>query len=112
MGPENYFSDSDGFGVLEHGEHGGETFSSIGQREVLQTECGVKTGVGPVRKRLSHKPLRNQKKRRHRKFTVFGPRKLFLRFRRFGVLEHGEHGGETFSSIRLREVLQFPIGTW
>jgi len=48
LGPENNFSDSDGFEVLEHGEHGGETFRMIRQMQIGQTEHGSGPGLAPV----------------------------------------------------------------
>jgi len=48
LDPKNYFSDSDGFGVLEHGEADGESFSSIRQLQSGQTAHGSRPGWGPV----------------------------------------------------------------
>ena len=47
-GPKNFFTDSDGFGVLDHGEDDGETFRLIGQLQVDETEHGSGPGWGRV----------------------------------------------------------------
>jgi len=49
-GPKNFFSVSDGFGVLEHGKDARETFRLIGQLQVGQTEHGS----GPRRVGIVH----------------------------------------------------------
>jgi hypothetical protein len=52
LAPKKYFSDSDGFEVLEHGEAAGESFSSIRHLQVGQTEHGSgRAGAGIVYQR-------------------------------------------------------------
>ena len=47
-GSKNFFSDSIGFRVLEHGEDAGETFTLIGQLQAGRTEHGSGSGWGRV----------------------------------------------------------------
>ena len=48
LDPKNYFSDSDGVGVLEHGEAGSESFRLIRHLQVGQTAHGLGRGWSPV----------------------------------------------------------------